>query len=81
MILSNLFFLGQLLVCPITLLAIVVIGVVRHVGDALGDTLVQSRSNIVTLGIAPWGVVHNRTDLIGRDVFIVFIYFFLILNL
>ena len=43
-------------------------GVMRHVGDALGDTLVQSRNNIVTLGIAPWGVVHNRSDLTGRDV-------------
>ena len=43
-------------------------GVMRHVGDALGDTLVQSRNNIVTLGIAPWGVVHNRSDLVGTDV-------------
>lgn len=40
----------------------------RHVGDALGDTLVQSRSNIVTIGVAPWGVIHNRGDLVGRDV-------------
>ena len=40
----------------------------RHVGDALGDTLLQSRNNIVTLGIAPWGVVHNRHDLMERDV-------------
>ena len=43
-------------------------GVMRHVGDALGDTLVQARNNIVTIGIAPWGVVHNRNDLIGKDV-------------
>ena len=43
-------------------------GVMRHVGDALGDTLVQARNNIVTIGIAPWGVVHNRGDLIGKDV-------------
>ena len=41
-------------------------GVMRHVGDALGDTLVQARNNIVTIGIAPWGVVHNRNDLIGQ---------------
>ena len=49
-------------------------GVMKHVGDALGDTLVQSRNNTITIGIAPWGVVHNRMALIGRDVsiFIVF---------
>ena len=41
---------------------------VRHVGDALGDTLVQARNKVVTIGCAPWGVVHNRSDLIGRDV-------------
>ena len=40
----------------------------RHVGDALGDTLLQSKNNIVTIGIAPWGVIHNRTELIGQDV-------------
>ena len=40
----------------------------RHVGDALGDSLIQSRSNIVTIGISPWGVVQSRADLIGRDV-------------
>ena len=52
----------------ISLLFELVSGVVRHVGDALGDTLVQARNHIVTLGIAPWGVVHNRNDLIGLDV-------------
>jgi len=40
----------------------------KHVGDALGDTIVQARNNIVTIGIAPWGVVHKNTDLIGQDV-------------
>ena len=40
----------------------------RHVGDSLGDTLAQARNGIVTIGIAPWGVVHNRYDLIGKDV-------------
>ena len=43
-------------------------GVMKHVGDALGDTLVQSKSNIVTLGIAPWGAVHNNDDLLGPGV-------------
>ena len=52
------------MVYNITLIA----GVMRHVGDALGDTLVQARNNVVTIGIAPWGVVHNRNDLIGKDV-------------
>jgi len=45
-----------------------VLGVMKHVGDALGDTLIQSRSNIVTLGIVPWGIVHNREELVGRGV-------------
>ena len=39
-----------------------------HVGEALGDTLTQARNNIVSIGIAPWGVVHKRNDLIGKDV-------------
>ena len=40
----------------------------RYVGDALGDTLVQSKSNIVTIGIAPWGAVHKNEDLLGHGV-------------
>lgn len=40
----------------------------RHVGDALGDTMVQSRNNVVTIGIAPWGVVYKNEELIGKDV-------------
>ena len=44
------------------------LGVMKHVGDALGDTMVQSRNNIVTIGIAPWGVVHKNDELIGKDV-------------
>lgn len=43
-------------------------GVMRLVGEALGDSLAQSRNNIVTIGIAPWGVIRNRTDLVGKDV-------------
>jgi len=45
-----------------------VTGVMKHVGDALGDTIVQARNNIVTIGIAPWGVVHKNNELIGQDV-------------
>ena len=43
-------------------------GVTRHVGDAL----ISERSprlrggRVVSIGIAPWGVVENRTSLIGR---------------
>jgi len=40
----------------------------KHVGDALGDTIVQARNNIVTIGIAPWGVVHKNSELVGQDV-------------
>lgn len=45
-----------------------VVGVMKHVGDALGDTMVQSRNNIVTIGIAPWGVIHKNEELIGKEV-------------
>lgn len=43
-------------------------GVMKHVGDALGDTMIQSRNNVITIGIAPWGVVHKNEELIGKDV-------------
>ena len=43
-------------------------GVTRHVGDAL----ISERSprlrggRVVSIGVAPWGVVENRASLIGR---------------
>ncbi|XP_047686909.1 transient receptor potential cation channel subfamily M member 3 isoform X5 [Prionailurus viverrinus] len=43
-------------------------GVIRHVGDALKDHASKSRGKICTIGIAPWGIVENQEDLIGRDV-------------
>ncbi|CAD5113778.1 DgyrCDS2946 [Dimorphilus gyrociliatus] len=43
------------------------LGVMKHVGEALGDTLSQSRNKIVTIGIAPWGVIENKNELISRD--------------
>ncbi|XP_064619053.1 transient receptor potential cation channel subfamily M member 3-like isoform X3 [Lineus longissimus] len=43
-------------------------GVMRHVGESLVDRSVKSSNKVVTIGIAPWGVVDNRDDLIGRDV-------------
>nr|XP_006629107.1 PREDICTED: transient receptor potential cation channel subfamily M member 1 [Lepisosteus oculatus] len=43
-------------------------GVIRHVGDALKDHCSKSRGKICAIGIAPWGIVENKEDLIGRDV-------------
>ncbi|XP_029112379.1 transient receptor potential cation channel subfamily M member 1-like [Scleropages formosus] len=43
-------------------------GVVRHVGDALKDHSSKSRGKVYAIGIAPWGIVENKEDLIGRDV-------------
>uniref|UniRef100_A0A8C3VEE9 Transient receptor potential cation channel subfamily M member 1 n=1 Tax=Catharus ustulatus TaxID=91951 RepID=A0A8C3VEE9_CATUS len=43
-------------------------GVIRHVGDALKDHSSKSRGRICAVGIAPWGIVENKEDLIGRDV-------------
>ncbi|XP_029859723.1 transient receptor potential cation channel subfamily M member 3 isoform X4 [Aquila chrysaetos chrysaetos] len=43
-------------------------GVIRHVGDALKDHASKSRGKICTIGIAPWGIVENQEDLIGKDV-------------
>uniref|UniRef100_A0A8C4RL88 Transient receptor potential cation channel subfamily M member 3 n=1 Tax=Erpetoichthys calabaricus TaxID=27687 RepID=A0A8C4RL88_ERPCA len=43
-------------------------GVIRHVGDALKDHASKSRGKICTIGLAPWGIVENQEDLIGKDV-------------
>ncbi|XP_061451857.1 transient receptor potential cation channel subfamily M member 7 isoform X2 [Rhineura floridana] len=43
-------------------------GVAKHVGDALKEHASQSSRKICTIGIAPWGVIENRNDLVGRDV-------------
>uniref|UniRef100_A0A667ZHK5 non-specific serine/threonine protein kinase n=1 Tax=Myripristis murdjan TaxID=586833 RepID=A0A667ZHK5_9TELE len=43
-------------------------GVAKHVGDALKEHCSRSSKKICTIGIAPWGVIENRNDLIGRDV-------------
>ncbi|KAG8440391.1 hypothetical protein GDO86_006228 [Hymenochirus boettgeri] len=43
-------------------------GVIRHVGDALKDHSSKSRGKICAIGIAPWGIVENKEDLIGKDV-------------
>ncbi|KAM3876624.1 transient receptor potential cation channel subfamily M member 7 isoform 2-T2 [Diretmus argenteus] len=43
-------------------------GAAKHVGDALKEHCSRSSKKICTIGIAPWGVIENRNDLIGRDV-------------
>ncbi|XP_072134019.1 transient receptor potential cation channel subfamily M member 7 isoform X4 [Mobula birostris] len=43
-------------------------GVVKHVGDALKEHISRSSRKICTIGIAPWGVIENKNDLVGRDV-------------
>uniref|UniRef100_A0ACB8ERP2 Transient receptor putative cation channel sub M member 3 n=1 Tax=Sphaerodactylus townsendi TaxID=933632 RepID=A0ACB8ERP2_9SAUR len=42
-------------------------GVIRHVGDSLKDHASKSRGKICTIGIAPWGIVENQEDLVGKD--------------
>ncbi|XP_039650275.1 transient receptor potential cation channel subfamily M member 7 isoform X1 [Perca fluviatilis] len=43
-------------------------GVAKHVGDALKEHCSRSSKKICTIGIASWGVIENRNDLIGRDI-------------
>ncbi|KAL4660736.1 transient receptor potential cation channel subfamily M member 7-like [Arapaima gigas] len=43
-------------------------GVAKHVGDALKEYSSRSSRKLCTIGIAPWGVIENWEDLIGRDV-------------
>lgn len=44
------------------------IGVVKHVGEMLREYLPKTRTNLVVIGIAPWGVVNDRESLIGGNV-------------
>ncbi|XP_078055932.1 transient receptor potential cation channel subfamily M member 1-like [Mustelus asterias] len=43
-------------------------GVIRHVGDALKDHSSKSCGRICAIGFAPWGIVENKMDLIGKDI-------------
>ncbi|XP_043952826.1 transient receptor potential cation channel subfamily M member 7 isoform X2 [Gambusia affinis] len=45
-------------------------GVAKHVGDALKEHCSRSSKKIHTIGVAPWGVIENRSDLIGRDIIV-----------
>ncbi|KAK3097474.1 hypothetical protein FSP39_009961, partial [Pinctada imbricata] len=42
-------------------------GVTRHVGDAISDRTTKTKNKVVAIGIAPWGIVENKEDLLGRD--------------
>ncbi|KAL3865684.1 hypothetical protein ACJMK2_043048, partial [Sinanodonta woodiana] len=42
--------------------------VTRHVGDAISDRTLKAKNKIVAIGIAPWGIVENKDDLVGKDV-------------
>lgn len=48
--------------------ALYALGVIRHVGDALKDHSSKSRGKVCAIGIAPWGILENKEDLIGKDV-------------
>lgn len=44
-------------------------GVVRHVAAALEGAITTSkaRSKIVSIGIAPWGLLKKRENFVGKD--------------
>lgn len=46
-------------------------GVTRHVGDAISDRTTKLKNKVVAIGIAPWGIVENKEELIGKDVNVV----------
>lgn len=51
------------------LITIVSKGVVRHVASALNDGgRIHNKKKIFTIGIAPWGLLKKRDNLVGRDV-------------
>ncbi|XP_073474717.1 transient receptor potential cation channel subfamily M member 7-like isoform X2 [Aquarana catesbeiana] len=43
-------------------------GVAEHIGDALQENSSYLNQKVCTVGIAPWGVVEGRQDLIGRNI-------------
>lgn len=41
----------------------------RHVGEALvNERTPRLRGRVLAIGIAPWGILENRSDLIGKNV-------------
>ncbi|XP_061326815.1 transient receptor potential cation channel subfamily M member 6-like isoform X1 [Pezoporus flaviventris] len=43
-------------------------GVSKHVGDALKGRASPHLRKIFAVGIPPWGIIENQSDLIGKDV-------------
>lgn len=45
-------------------------GVMKHVGQAVRDYALSSsmQGNIVAIGVATWGVIHNRDSLVHPEV-------------
>uniref|UniRef100_A0A8C4X5R7 non-specific serine/threonine protein kinase n=1 Tax=Erpetoichthys calabaricus TaxID=27687 RepID=A0A8C4X5R7_ERPCA len=44
-------------------------GIAKHVGDAIKIHSSHYLRKICVIGITPWGVIENQSDLIGKDVF------------
>lgn len=45
-------------------------GVMKHVGEAVRDYTLSSsmQSQIVTIGVVTWGIIHNRASLVHPKV-------------
>ncbi|KAM5172775.1 transient receptor potential cation channel subfamily M member 7-like [Mantella aurantiaca] len=43
-------------------------GVAEHIGDALKENSFHLNQKVCTVGIAPWGVVDGRQDLVGKNI-------------
>ncbi|XP_076334720.1 transient receptor potential cation channel trpm-like isoform X2 [Tachypleus tridentatus] len=42
-------------------------GVIRHVGEALLNERTPRQRRVVTIGIAPWGIIENKHELVGKN--------------
>lgn len=49
-----------------TIFLLILIGVTRQVGDALLLERSQRQGRVVSIGIAPWGILDKSHELIGR---------------
>lgn len=57
------------------------LGVSMYVGDAVKLYGTHERRKRTVIGITPWGLIENHTDLIGRDVsFYYFLFFYLLIT-
>ena len=55
------------ILCIFTIQTSYLSGVTKHVGDAISERTTRTKSKVVAVGVAPWGMIE-RTDLIGHDV-------------